>query len=73
LIKLVNDLRDQIFRFRRILLKMDNMARTSMRTTATCWRPSGREMLTGSKTGEGAYCKGKKIVLKALEEKPNEL
>ena len=29
LIKLINDLRDQIYRFRRILLKMDNMAKTS--------------------------------------------
>jgi len=74
LIKLINDLRDQIYRFRRILLKMDNMARTS--------NEDHRNMLEAIRQRDVDRVenlvkehieRGKRIVLKALEDRPDEL
>jgi DNA-binding GntR family transcriptional regulator len=74
LIKLINGLRDQIYRFRRILLKMDDMAKTS--------NEDHRKMLEAirqkdvdqvEKLVKEHIARGKRIVLKALEDRPNEL
>jgi DNA-binding GntR family transcriptional regulator len=74
LIKLINDLRDQIFRFRRILLKMDNMAKTSNedhRNMLEAIRQRNADRV--EKLVKEHIARGKKIVLKALEDRPNEL
>jgi DNA-binding GntR family transcriptional regulator len=74
LIKLLNDLRDQVFRFRRILLKIDNMGRTS--------NEDHRKMLEAirqrdpdrvEKLVKEHIERGKTIVLKALKDKAIEL
>jgi len=74
LIKLINDLRDQIYRFRKILLKIDNMARTS--------NEDHRNMLEAIRERDVDRVenlvkehieRGKRIVLKALEDRPDEL
>jgi DNA-binding GntR family transcriptional regulator len=73
-IKLINDLRDQIFRFRRILLKMENMAKTS--------NEDHRKMLEAIRQRDADRVeklvkehieRGKTIVLKALEDRAIEL
>jgi DNA-binding GntR family transcriptional regulator len=74
LIKLVNDLRDQIYRFRLILLRVDDWARTSNEDhrnmlEAIRQRDADRVETLVREHIEG----GKRIVLKALEEKSNEL
>jgi DNA-binding GntR family transcriptional regulator len=74
LIKLINDLRDQIFRFRRILLKMDNMARTSNedhRNMLEAIRQRDADRV--EKLVKEHIARGKKIVLKALEDRSSEL
>jgi DNA-binding GntR family transcriptional regulator len=69
LIKLINDLRDQIFRYRKILLRMDDMARRS--------NEDHRKMIKAIKQRDAGkverlvkehILRGQKIVLKAMEE-----
>lgn len=68
LIKMINDLQDQIYRFRRIILKIDTMAKTS--------NDDHRQMLSAMKTRDADrvetlvrqhILRGQKIVLKQLE------
>ena len=74
LIKLINDLRDQIYRFRRILLKMDNMARTSNEDHRNMLEAiRQRDVHRVEKLVKEHIARGKRIVLKALEDRPNEL
>ena len=74
LIKMINDLRDQIFRFRKILLKMDHMPEAS--------NEDHRKMLTAIRDRDVAkveelvqehISKGRKTILKAIENRPGEL
>jgi DNA-binding GntR family transcriptional regulator len=74
LIKLINDLRDQIFRFRKILLQMDNMAKMSNedhRKILTAIRQ--RDVSRVEKVVREHILRGQRIVLKALEERLGEL
>lgn len=73
LIKMINDLRDQIFRFRRILLKKDKWAETS--------NQDHRKMLDAIREGDAARVervvkqhieRGQRIVLSALEQRIKE-
>jgi DNA-binding GntR family transcriptional regulator len=74
LIKLINDLRDQIYRFRRILLKMDRMARTSNEDHRNMLEAiRQRDVDRVEKLVQEHITRGKKIVLKALEEQNNGL
>jgi DNA-binding GntR family transcriptional regulator len=74
LIKLINDLRDQIYRFRRILLKMDRMARTSNEDHRNMLEAiRQRDVDRVEKLVQEHITRGKKIVLKALEEQHNGL
>jgi DNA-binding GntR family transcriptional regulator len=73
LIKLINDLRDQIFRYRKILLKMDNMANTSNedhRKILTAIRQ--RDVPRAERVVREHILRGQRIVLKALEERLGE-
>ena len=74
LIKMINDLRDQIFRFRKILLKIDQMPEAS--------NEDHRKMLAAIRERDVAkveelvkehISKGRKTVLKAIEHRPGEL
>ncbi len=74
LIKMINDLRDQIFRFRKILLKMDHMPEAS--------NEDHRKMLAAIRERDVAkveelvrehISKGRNSVLKAMQERPGEL
>jgi DNA-binding GntR family transcriptional regulator len=74
LIKMINDLRDQIFRFRKILLKMDHMPEAS--------NEDHRKMLTAIRDRDVArveelvrehISKGRKTILKAIVNRPGEL
>jgi DNA-binding GntR family transcriptional regulator len=74
LIKMINDLRDQIYRFRRIILKMEDMARVS--------NEDHRKMLEAIQTRElerveelvtEHILRGRQIVLEELEQRPGEL
>jgi len=74
LIKMINDLRDQIFRFRKILLKMDHMPEAS--------NEDHRKMLLAIRDRDVAkveelvrehISRGRKTVLKAIENRPGEL
>jgi DNA-binding GntR family transcriptional regulator len=74
LIKLLNDLRDQIFRFRRILLKIDDMGRTSNedhRNMLEAIRQRDPDRV--EKLVKEHIERGMKIVLKALEDRAIEL
>jgi DNA-binding GntR family transcriptional regulator len=74
LIKLINDLRDQIFRFRKILLQMDNMAKRSNedhRKILTAIRQ--RDAPRVEKVVREHILRGQRIVLKALEDRLGEL
>jgi DNA-binding GntR family transcriptional regulator len=74
LIKLINDLRDQIFRFRKILLQMDNMAKTSNedhRKILAAIRQ--RDVPRVERVVKEHILRGQRIVLKALEERLGEL
>ena len=74
MIKLINDLRDQIYRFRRILLKMDNMAKTSNEDHRNMLEAiRQRDVNRVEKLVKEHIARGKRIVLKALEDRPNEL
>jgi len=74
LIKLINDLRDQIFRFRRILLKMDNMAKASNEDHRNMLEAiRQRDVDRVEELVKEHIARGKKIVLKALEDRPSEL
>jgi DNA-binding GntR family transcriptional regulator len=74
LIKLINDLRDQIYRFRRVLLKIDDWARTSNEDHRNMLEAiRKRDAIRVEKLVKEHIEGGKMIVLKALEEKPNEL
>jgi DNA-binding GntR family transcriptional regulator len=74
LIKLINDLRDQIYRFRRILLKMDNMAKMSNEDHRNMLEAiRQRDVNRVEKLVKEHIARGKRIVLKALEDRPNEL
>ncbi len=70
LIKLINDLQDQIYRFRRIILKIETMAKTS--------NDDHRQMLSAMKKRDADgvetlvkqhILRGQKIVLKELENR----
>jgi len=72
LIKMINDLRDQIFRFRKILLKKDKWAEAS--------NQDHRKMLDAIREGDAArvervvkqhIARGQRIVLSALEQRMN--
>ena len=74
LIKMINELRDQIFRFRKILLKMDHMPEAS--------NEGHRKMLAAIRDRDVArveglvrehISKGRNTVLKAIENRPGEL
>jgi DNA-binding GntR family transcriptional regulator len=74
LIKLINDLRDQIFRFRKILLQMDSMAKRSNedhRKILTAIRQ--RDVPRVEKVVREHILRGQRIVLKALEDRLGEL
>jgi DNA-binding GntR family transcriptional regulator len=74
LIKLINDLRDQIFRFRKILLQMDNMAKTSNedhRKILAAIRQ--RDAPKVERVVKEHILRGQRIVLKAIEERLGEL
>ena len=72
LIKLINDLRDQIFRFRRILLKMDT--RTSNEDHRNMLEAiRQRDVDRVEKLVKEHIERGKTIVLKALEDRAIEL
>jgi DNA-binding GntR family transcriptional regulator len=74
LIKLINDLRDQIFRFRRILLKMDDMAKTSNEDHRNMLEAiRQRDVDRVEKLVKEHIARGKRIVLKAMEDRPSEL
>ena len=73
LIKLINELRDQIFRFRKILLKLDHMPEAS--------NEDHRRMLAAIRERDVAkveelvrehISKGRKTVLKAMKDRPGE-
>ena len=73
LIKMINDLQDQIYRFRRIILKMEMMAKTS--------NEDHRQMLRAMKKRDADrveslvrqhILRGQKIVLKELEKQVQE-
>ncbi len=73
LIKMINDLQDQIYRFRRIILKMETMAKTS--------NEDHRQMLRAMKKRDADrvetlvrhhILRGQKIVLKELENRVQE-
>jgi DNA-binding GntR family transcriptional regulator len=70
LIKMINDLKDQIYRFRRIILKIETMAKTS--------NDDHRQMLSAMKKRDADrvetlvkqhILRGQKIVLKELENR----
>lgn len=74
LIKMIHDLRDQIFRFRKILLKMEHMPEAS--------NEDHRKMLVAIKERDVArveelvkehISKGRKTVLKAMEDRRGEI
>jgi DNA-binding GntR family transcriptional regulator len=74
LVRMINDLRDQIFRFRKILLKIDHMPEAS--------NEDHRKMLGAIRERDVAkveqlvrehISKGRKTVLKAIENRPGEL
>jgi DNA-binding GntR family transcriptional regulator len=74
LIKLINDLRDQIYRFRRILLKIDDWARTSNEDHRNMLEAIRKRDADGVEKLVKEHIEGgKKIVLKALEDKAIEL
>jgi DNA-binding GntR family transcriptional regulator len=74
LIKLINDLRDQIFRFRRILLKLGNMAKTSNEDHRNMLEAiRQRDVDRVEKLVKEHIERGKWIVLKALEDRSSEL
>ncbi|MBN1104930.1 MAG: GntR family transcriptional regulator [Deltaproteobacteria bacterium] len=71
LIKLINDLRDQIFRFRRIILQMEDMARVS--------NEDHRKMLDAIQTRDldrvealvtEHILRGRQVVIEELENRP---
>ena len=73
LIRMVNELRDQIYRFRKLLLSMDNMARTS--------NEDHRKMVEAIRKRDAQrvetlvsehILRGQKIVLQALEKRPRD-
>ena len=73
LIKMINDLRDQIYRFRRIILKMKKMAKTS--------NEDHKEMLKAMKMRDAGMVeklvkehilRGQRVVLKELENRNGE-
>jgi DNA-binding GntR family transcriptional regulator len=73
LIKLIGDLRDQIFRYRKILLKMDNMAKTSNRDHRKMLAAiRQRDVAQVEKLVKEHIVRGQRIVLKALEERSGE-
>lgn len=74
LIKMINDLREQIYRFRKIILKMDNMARTSNEDHAAMLKAMRtRDADTVERLVRAHILRGRKVVLKALENKTGEL
>ncbi|MGE5840714.1 MAG: GntR family transcriptional regulator, partial [Deltaproteobacteria bacterium] len=74
LIKLLNDLRDQVFRFRRILLKIDNMGRTSNEDHCKMLEAiRQRDVDRVEKLVKDHIERGKTIVLRALADKAIEL
>jgi len=73
LIKLINDLRDQIFRYRKIILKVDNMAKMSNadhRKMLAAIRE--RNAVKVEKVVREHIMRGQEIVMKALEKRPGE-
>jgi DNA-binding GntR family transcriptional regulator len=70
LVRMVNDLRDQIYRFRKLLLSMDNMARTSNedhRNMVEAIRK--RDVSRVERLVSEHILRGQKIVLQALEKR----
>jgi DNA-binding GntR family transcriptional regulator len=66
---MVNELRDQIYRFRKLILSMDNMARTSNedhRKMVEAIRK--RDVQRVERLVSEHILRGQKIVLEALEE-----
>ncbi len=73
LIKMINDLQDQIYRFRRIILKMETMAKMS--------NDDHRQMLSAMKKRDADrvetlvrqhILRGQKVVLRELESRVQE-
>ena len=74
LIKMINDLRDQIFRFRKILLKLNHMPEASNqdhRKMLIAIR--GRDVDKVEELVREHISKGRETVLKAIEDRPGEL
>jgi len=73
LIKLINDLRDQIFRFRRILLRMENMARTSNEDHRSMLEAIRQRDINRVEVLVKEHIeRGKRIVLEGMESGSNE-
>jgi DNA-binding GntR family transcriptional regulator len=70
LIKMINDLTDQIFRFRKILLKMETWAETSNRDHLKMLEAiRKRDLDQVEKVVKEHIARGQRIVLRALESK----
>jgi DNA-binding GntR family transcriptional regulator len=71
---MINDLRDQIFRFRKILLKLNHMPEASNqdhRKMLIAIR--GRDVDKVEELVREHISKGRETVLKAIEDRPGEL
>jgi DNA-binding GntR family transcriptional regulator len=66
---MINDLRDQIFRFRKIILKMENMANTSNEDHRKMLEAiRQRDVTRVERLVREHILRGQRIVLRALEE-----
>ncbi|MBW1721948.1 MAG: GntR family transcriptional regulator [Deltaproteobacteria bacterium] len=73
LIKMINDLRDQIYRFRKIILKVDNMARTSNEDHLKMLRAIRARDLEGvERLVREHILRGQRVVLEAFENREYE-
>jgi DNA-binding GntR family transcriptional regulator len=73
LIKMINDLRDQIYRFRKIILSIDNMAKTSNEDHRKMVEAIRRRDVSGvERLVREHILRGQKVVLHALEQRPGD-
>lgn len=74
LIKMIHDLRDQIYRFRRIILQVETMAKVSNNDHKKMLRAIRmRDSDRVERLVEEHILRGRKIVLRELEHRPGEL
>lgn len=73
LIKMINDLREQIYRYRKIILKMENMAKISNEDHKAILKAmKKRDTDRVEKLVKAHILRGQRVVLKALENKAGE-